>query len=226
MINQNHPLPTVAILGGTGKEGPGLAMRWAGAGYTLIIGSRQAEKAQATAQDLNAKLGVSSITGMENGQAARRADISVLTVVYSAHQSALEGLREDLDGKILVDATARVDFRNPVPPAPPAAARVAQDILGPGVRVVAAFQNVPAHALKRDLSQPVESAVLVCSDDIPAAEEVIALARAGGMHAYFAGGLDNAVVVEGITSLMISINQHYGVRSASIGITGLLQDVE
>ena len=111
-------LPTIAILGGTGKEGPGLAMRWASAGYPILIGSRQVEKAEATASELNAKLGIDTIRGLENGAAARQAQISVLTVVQAAHQSALEGLVADLQGKILVDATARVDFRDPRPPAP------------------------------------------------------------------------------------------------------------
>jgi 8-hydroxy-5-deazaflavin:NADPH oxidoreductase len=214
-------LPTIAILGGTGKEGPGLAMRWAGEGYPIIIGSRQVEKAEATAAELNAKLGLDSVRGLENGAAARQADLCVLTVVQAAHQAALEGLKDDLQGKILVDATARVDFRDPRPPAPPAAARLAQDILGPAVRVVAAFQNVPAHALKKNLGQSLDTDVLVCADDLDAAEQVIRLAEAGGMRAYYAGGLDNALVVEGITSLLISLNGRYGVKTASIGVTGI-----
>ena len=134
-------IPVIAILGGTGKEGPGLALRWASAGYHILIGSRQIEKAQATAAELNAKLGLSTITGLDNDAAARQADICVLTVVQEAHQAALHSLKDALQGKILVDATARVDFRDPRPPAPPAAARQAQDILGSGVRVVAAFQR-------------------------------------------------------------------------------------
>ena len=217
----NSRLPTIAILGGTGKEGPGLAMRWANAGYSIIIGSRQLEKAQKTAAELNANLGIDTITGMQNSDAARHADTCVLTVVQSAHQAALKGLREDLQGKILVDATARVDFRNPTPPTQPAAARTAQDILGQGVRVVAAFQNVPAHALRKDLDQPLDTDVLVCADDLDAAEEVIKLAGAGGMRAYYAGDLDHAIVAEGLTSVLISINKHYGVKTASIGITGI-----
>jgi NADPH-dependent F420 reductase len=214
-------LPTIAILGGTGKEGPGLALRWASAGYPIIIGSRQLEKAETTAAELNTRLGITSIRGLENGQAARQADISVLTVVQAAHQAALESLADDLQGKILVDATARVDFRDPRPPAPPAAARLAQQILGPGVRVVAAFQNVPAHALKKNLGQSLDTDVLVCADDLQAAEEVIRIAEAAGMRGYFAGGLDNAVVVEGLTSILISLNARYGVKTASIGITGI-----
>ena len=214
-------LPTIAILGGTGKEGPGLALRWAYAGYPVLIGSRQAEKAQAVAAELNAALGFDAVRGLENGEAARQADICVLTIVQAAHQAALEGLREDLAGKIVVDATARVDFRNPLPPAPPAAARIAQDILGPAARVVAAFQNVPAHTLKKDSQQPLDAHVLVCADDQQAAAQVIELARAAGMLAYYAGGLDNAVVVEGLTSILISLNKHYGVKTASISISGL-----
>lgn len=214
-------LPVIAILGGTGKEGPGLAMRWANAGYSIIIGSRQAEKAEQTAADLNQQLGISTVRGLENGPAARAADICVLTVVQSAHQASLEGLKDDLQGKILVDATARVDFRDPKPPAPPSAGRIAQDILGSGVRVVAAFQNVPAHALKKNLDQPVETDVLICADDLEAADAVIRLAEDGGMRAYYAGGLDNAIVVEGITSLLISINRRYGTKTATVGITGI-----
>lgn len=214
-------LPIIAILGGTGKEGPGLALRWASAGYPIIIGSRQAEKAQATAAELNERLGAQAARGLENGPAAREADICVLTVVQEAHQSALQSLRADLQGKILVDATARVDFRDPRPPGPPSAARIAQEILGPGVRVVGAFQNVPAHALKKNLGQKIDAEVLVCADDLAAAETVIELANAAGMAGFYAGGLDNALVVEGLTAILISLNKYYGVKTASIRMAGL-----
>lgn len=212
---------TIAILGGTGKEGPGLAMRWATAGYPIIIGSREAEKAERVAGELREQLGLEHITGYVNHQAARKAEFSVLTVVQTAHRSALESLVEDLQGKILIDATARVDFRDPIPPAQPAAAVIAQEILGEGVRVVAALQNVPAHALKKNLEGIIPTDVLVCADDIEAAELVIRLVEDGKMRAYYAGNLANAVVVEGITSLLISINKHYKSKTASIQITGL-----
>ena len=141
--------------------------------------------------------------------------------MYRAHQSAVESLKDDLQGKIFVDATARVDFRNPQPPDPPSAARHAQDVLGAGVRVVAAFQNVPAHVLGKNLGGNLDLDVLVCADDEEAAQEVINLARAGGMRAYYAGNLDNANVVEGLTSILISLNKNYGVKTASIGVTGI-----
>jgi len=220
-MSLNPALPVIAILGGTGKEGPGLALRWAFAGYQIIIGSRQAEKARAVAQELNAQLNIDTIQGMENGPAARQADICVLTVVQAAHQAALESLKNELQGKILVDATARVDFRDPRPPAPPAAARIAQDILGGGVRVTAAFQNVPAHTLKKDWENRLDADVLVCADDLDAAQQVIDLAKGGGMHAYYSGGLDNAIISEGLTAVLISLNKHYGVKTASIGISGI-----
>jgi NADPH-dependent F420 reductase len=215
--------PVIAILGGTGKEGPGLALRWALAGYSILIGSRQAEKALGTAEELNAQLGIDTILGLENGAAARAADICVLTVPYEAHRTTLETLRPDLQGKILVDATARVDFRNPKPPGPPAAAQTAVELLGGQVRVVAAFQNVPASALRKNLGQRLEVDVLVCTEDPEAAQVVIQLAEALGVKAYFAGGLANALVVEGLTSVLISLNKFYRSHSAAIRVTGLEQ---
>jgi len=215
------PLPILAILGGTGKEGPGLALRWAAGGYKVIIGSRQTEKAQVTATELNQELGINTITGMQNSDAIHNADICVLTVVQSAHQAILENLRDELQGKILVDTTARVDFRYPKLPEPPSAGRIAQDVLGSGVRVVTAFQTVPAHALRKNLGQSLDLDVLVCADDEQAWQEVIKLAKAIGFKAYFAGNLDNAIVVEGLTSILISLNKQHGVKTASIGIAGI-----
>ncbi len=219
--NTRSTLPIIAIIGGTGKEGSGLAMRWAKAGYPIIIGSRQTEKAQITAAELNLKLGIQDIKGMDNCAAAHAADICVLTVIYSAHHMIVESLRNDVQGKIVVDATARVDFREPKPPLPPAAAYQAQNWLGKNVRVVAAFQTVPAAVLRKDLDQPINIDVLVCSDDIQAAQEVIQLARAAKMQAYYAGGLINAIVVEGLVAIMISLNKYYGSHSAAVRISGI-----
>jgi NADPH-dependent F420 reductase len=195
-------------------------------GYPIIIGSRQQEKAQAIALELNTTLIASGwkmdpIQGMENSAAARQANICILTVVQSAHQAALENLKADLQGKILVDATARVDFRDPQPPPPPSAARIAQKILGQEVRVVAAFQNVPSHELKKNLGGSLEAQVLVCADDLDAAKQVMRLSEAAGMRTYFAGTLDNAVVIEGLTSILISLNRHYHAKAAAIQVTGI-----
>jgi 8-hydroxy-5-deazaflavin:NADPH oxidoreductase len=210
----------IAILGGTGSEGSGLALRWAKAGYRIIIGSRTAERAAQTAAALNAQLGLETVCGLDNASAAREAELVVLTVPPEAQVPTLESVRAELPGKILVDATARVVAKDPRPPASPAAARLAQDLLGPGVRVVAAFQNVPAVALKK-LEVELASDVLVCGDDADAKQKVIELAVAAGMQAYDAGGLDNAVVVEGLTALIIALNKKYKSKTGGIRVSGI-----
>ena len=211
--------PTIAILGGTGHEGTGLALRWATNGYDVIIGSRKEEKALKVTAELNEILGEELIRGMENGPAAREADINVLTVVATAHQAAVTGLKDDLQGKILVDATARIQFPNPKPPEPPSAARIAQDILGEDVQVVAAFQNIPASALK-NLKKELDSDVLVCADDREAANTVGDLIQDAGMNYYYVGDLDMAVTVEGLTAVLVYLNKFNDIKHASVKIVG------
>lgn len=222
-MNASSALPRIAILGGTGREGSGLALRWAHAGYPLCLGSRSAAKAQAGAAELNQLLGRAAITGSDNALAAACADIVVLTVPYSAQQSTVAEVRAALQGKILIDVT--------VPLVPPKVSRVqlppegscvvaVQQLLGPAVRVVSAFQNVSAHHLK-DLSHRLDCDVLVCGDDKDACETTIALARAAGMRAWYAGPLANSVVAEGLTSVLIALNQRYKVPSSGIRITGV-----
>jgi len=211
--------PTIAILGGTGSEGSGLALRWAKNGYDVIIGSRNEEKALAVTSELNEILGEDLIHGMENGRAARAADINVLTVVAAAHETALKGLKDDLQGKILVDATARINFPNPKPPEPPSAARLAQNLLGAGVPVVAAFQNIPASALK-DLDKELDSDVLVCADKKEDADQVADLIRGAGMNAYYVGDLDLAITLEGLTAVLVYLNKFNDIKHASIKIVG------
>jgi len=211
--------PTIAILGGTGNEGTGLALRWASNGYDVIIGSRQEEKALKVAGEINEILGKELVRGLENGAAAREADINVLTVVAAAHEAALIGLKDDLQGKILVDATARIKFPNPKPPAPPSASRIAQDLLGEDVRVVAAFQNIPASALK-NLEKELDSDVLVCADLREDADQVSELIRDAGMKAFYVGDLDIAITLEGITAVLVYLNKYNDIKHASIKIVG------
>ncbi len=213
-------MTNIAILGGTGKEGSGLALRWAKAGHHIIIGSRSAEKAQATAAEISANLGGHTVFGTDNLAAAVTADIVVLTVPAEAQIATLESVKSALAGKILVDATARVDARDPKPPTGRASAREAQELLGPEVRVVAAFQNVPAHALKK-LDHELASDVMVCGDDPEARAEVVKLAEAAGMQAYEAGGLDNGIVVEGLTALIIAMNKRYKSKVGGIRVSGI-----
>jgi NADPH-dependent F420 reductase len=217
-------LPSIAILGGTGKEGSGLALRWARAGYNVIIGSRSAERAAQTAVEINAQLGTNNAQGLDNETACRTADIIVLTVPPEAQIDTLAGVKSLLAGKILVDATARVDAKDPKPPPGRAAAREAQDFLGAEVRVVAAFQNVPAHALKK-LDTELASDVMVCGDDPEARAQVVRLAEVAGMQAYEAGGLDNGIVVEGLTALIIAMNKRYKSKVGGIRVSGINKEI-
>jgi NADPH-dependent F420 reductase len=216
-------LPTLAILGGTGAEGSGLGFRWAHGGYPVILGSRSAEKAQEGATELNTLLGKDVVRGMDNLSAAKAADIVIVTVPYSAQQQTISDVASALEGKILVDVT--------VPLVPPKVNRVQlpeggsaveaiQKMLGSGVRVVSAFQNVSAHHLK-DLSHAVDCDVLVAGDDIPSREAVITLANAVGLRGIHAGPLCNSVVAEALTSVLIAINQRYKIAGSGIRITGL-----
>jgi NADPH-dependent F420 reductase len=210
----------IAVLGGTGKEGSGLALRWARAGYFVIIGSRSEERADQTAFEINQQLGMPNTKGMENRAACIEADIVVLTVPPDAQIKTLEGVKDLLAGKVLVDATARVDAKDPKPPTGRSAAREAQDLLGPEVKVVGAFQNVPAHALKK-LDAELASDVMVCGDDPEARAQVVLLAEAAGMQAYEAGGLDNGIVVEGLTALIIAMNKRYKSKVGGIRVSGI-----
>jgi 8-hydroxy-5-deazaflavin:NADPH oxidoreductase len=215
-------LPTVGILGGTGKEGSGLALRWAQNGYSLIIGSRSAERAGQAAAELRGKVPGANVRGADNAAAAREAEIVILTVPHDAQMATLEGVKDELKGKVLVDATARVDWRKPRPPEGKSSARMAQELLGPEVRVVAAFQNIPASALARP-EQKLESDVLVCGDDPQARADVVRLAEGAGMDAYEAGGLDNGIVVEGLTALIISMNKRYKSNVCGVRVTGVVK---
>jgi len=215
---------TLAVLGGTGNEGPGLARMWAKSGrYNLIIGSRQAEKAERVAQELNEKLGQNLIRGLTNEEAATAADICVLTVPYEAHGSTLRQLSGVLQGKILIDVTVplkppKVSHVN-IPPGG-SAGQEAQAILGEGVRVVSAFQNISSTHLAED-HEHIDCDVLVCGNDKEAKAEAIALAEAAGMRGLDAGPLQNGVVVEGLTAVLIGINIRHKVKGAGIKITGI-----
>jgi NADPH-dependent F420 reductase len=211
---------TLAVLGGTGKQGPALAFRWARAGYHVLIGSRNPEKAEATAAALNEKLGGEVVHGLTNEAAARQSNIAVLTVPYSAHRATLESLRLALAGKVLVDITVPLGAditRASMPPAG-SACQEAQEILGPDVQVVAAFQNVSSVHLAED--RPIPCDVLVCGDVPSACEQVLHLVEAAGLTGWDAGPLQNAMVVEGLTSVLLGINKRYKMRGTGIRITG------
>ncbi len=216
----------IAILGGTGALGTGLARRWTQANYAVIIGSRTLEKAQNALQDLQDVMqergaSAQAVQAMENLDAAREADIVVLTVPYGHQESTLEYVKPALQGKILVDVT--------VPLVPPKVARVqlpasgsagagAQALLGDDVRVVSAFQNVAAHHLQE--GQGLDCDVLVTGNNVEARGTVIELVEAAGMRGFHAGPIANAAAAEALTSILISINKRYKCH-AGIRITGL-----
>jgi NADPH-dependent F420 reductase len=213
----------IAILGGTGKEGSGLAMRWAMNGYKVIIGSRDGERAAAHAAEMNIKLGNDKVTGMGNPEATAQADLVVLSVPYTAHHATLEGVREQLQGKILIDITVPLQppkVRTVHLPEGKAAALEAQALLGEGVKVVGAFQNVSAEQLV-DPNHNVDCDVLVCSNDAEARATVIKLVAATGMKGVDAGSLPNAIAVEALTPVLLWINKAYGIKNSGIRITGI-----
>ena len=212
---------TLAILGGTGREGQALAGRWAKAGYYVLIGSRSREKAEKAAEAVNERLGRDVVHGMENAAAAAGCDIAVLTVPFEAHRSTLEALKGHLKGKVLVDVCVPLAPENPAVVRMPdagSAAQEAQSILGPSADVVAAFHSVSHQHLKRD--EPVACYVLVGGDDEGARQQVLQLVKAAGLLGWDAGPLQNAVVAEGLAAILVGINQRYKIKGAGIRITG------
>jgi NADPH-dependent F420 reductase len=213
----------IAVLGGTGKEGSGLALRWAAAGYDVTLGSRELEKAQRAAAELNTMLGQDIVRGMTNRDAAAQADVVVMTVPYAAHAATIESVKDVAQGKVLVDVTVPLDpqnVRRVKMPAAGSASVEAQQLLGERVKVVAAFQNISAEHL-RSLDHEIECDVLVCGNDKDAKQQVIALAQAARIQAWDAGPIENAVVVEGLTSVLINLNIKHKVKASGIRITGI-----
>lgn len=212
----------IAILGGTGEQGPGLALRWALAGDEVIIGSRQKEKGERVAAELNAELGRDLLRGTDNAEAAAAADVVFITVPYSAHVKTLETVRERVQGKIFVDVSVPLDpdnARRVVMPEAGSATEEAKQILGDGVQVVCALQNISAHLL-RDVNAEIDCDVLICGDK-DARPVVAELVRKLGINPIDVGPLAAAGLIEPITALLIRLNIKNKVHSAGIRITGL-----
>jgi hypothetical protein len=214
----------IAVLGGTGEQGSGLALRWARAGHQVILGSRMAEKAERVAQELCERLGGQvHVTGADNPSAAAVADVVVLSVPYSSQLSILNSVRDQLVGKLLISVV--VPLRPPKVshawrPEAGSAAMEAQSFLGADIPVVVAFQNISS-AHVADPAHEVESDVLICGDKSEHKAVAGRLAADAGMRAVDAGPLANASVVEGLTAVLIGINIRHRVAGAGIRITGL-----
>ena len=212
---------TIAILGGTGDLGTGLAIRWSKAGYKIVIGSRTLTKAQAAVADLEKISPTTPAAAMENAEAAAEGDIVVLTVPAEHQISTLETVKSGLLGKILIDVTVPL-----VPPKvgtvqlPPegSAGKRAQDFLGDDVQVVTAFQNVAAHLLKEDVT--IECDVLVAGNKRSARDKVIQLAQQAGMTGWHAGPIENSAAAEALTSVLIQINRRHDIAHSGLQIVG------
>jgi NADPH-dependent F420 reductase len=222
-LKTSHLLFTVAVIGGTGKEGKGLVFRLARAGYKVLIGSRSLKKARSNAAEFSQNLGSNVVIyGFTNISAARKADIVILAVPFSAHKDILENIRKAMQGKLLIDATVPL-----VPPnlskvqMPPAgsAAQEAHEILGDGIQVTTAFQNISSASLMEEGT--VDCDVLVSGTSEAARSETIKLVTTIGFTGWDAGPIENSAVVEGLTSVLIGINKKYKSTSAGIRISGV-----
>ncbi len=218
----------IAILGGTGPEGSGLANRLARAGEHIVIGSRDAARAEETAQQVRVHIGGSAqIEGLVNSAAAAQCDIAVLTVPFSGQAALLKQLKGVWKpGTVVIDTT--VPLAATVGGSPTrmlgvwqgSAAEAAAELLPAGVSLAAAFQNLGAELLAGDA--PLDSDVLVCSDDEKAKQVAMELAaRIPGVRAVNGGKLENARIVESMTALLIGLNIRYRVHSAGLRFTGL-----
>jgi NADPH-dependent F420 reductase len=212
----------IAILGGTGKEGAGLAMRWAQAGHSIIIGSRDAERARAKAAEMCAASKTKTITGDGNAAAAGLGEIVVVALPATGLGATLPETREGCRGKVVVSTVVPLTFGGPrlfTPPAIGSSAEEVQSLL-PEARVVAAFHHIAAHELA-DTEHPIECDLLLCGQDAKAKETIAELGRSLGLRPIDVGALSNAGPLEGITAVLATINRRYKLKNSGIKITGL-----
>jgi len=219
----------IAVIGGTGPAGTGLALRWARAGETVIIGSRDPARAQQTAQTICKRVGASAqVSGMENSAACAASELLVLTVPFEGQAALLKQLKPAIrPGSIVIDATvplaASVGGRasRTLGVWQGSAAQQTAELVPKGVSVAAAFHNVSADVLNGDSNDDVDCDVIVCSDDPNATQVAMELAaKIAGVRAIDGGKLENARIVEQITALLIGLNIRYK-GHGGIRITGL-----
>jgi 8-hydroxy-5-deazaflavin:NADPH oxidoreductase len=215
--------PTLAVIGGTGKEGNAIAYRFAKAGVHVIIGSRDAIRAQKAASDMNTRITPPRVDGASNRDAAEKADVVLLSVPYDGMRPILEDLRNAVRGKIVISVVSSLDPERKSRAKPPAAGSVTaevQQFFGDTAKVVCAFQHVSPEALE-SLDEKIDTDVIVCGGDKAARETVIALIRRMGLDAFDGGVMANAVAVEALTAVLITINRTYKVKGAGIRLVGV-----
>ena len=212
----------IAILGGTGKEGAGLAVRWAKLGHSIVIGSRDAERAKAKAAELRETANALPIVGHTNAEAAALGEIVVVTLPATGLSATLPEVREGCKGKVVISTVVTLTFGGPRLFTPPPAGSSAEEVhaLLPDARVVAAFHHIAAHELS-DAEHPIDCDLLICGQDAAAKEAVTQLGRSMGLRVIDVGALSNAGPLEGITAVLASINRRYKLKNSGIKITGL-----
>ena len=213
----------IGILGGTGKEGAGLALRWALGGHEVIIGSRDAERARAKAAELSVLAEGAAVAGMSNLDAATAASVVVLTLPATGLGATLVPLRDACRGKVVISTVVPLTFgggRLFTPPPQGSSAEEVQELLGAEARVVAAFHHIAAHELSAT-GHAFECDLLLCGGDAEAKKVVEELAHTMGLRAIDVGALTNAGSLEGITAVLATINRRYKLKNSGIKITGL-----
>ena len=212
----------IAILGGTGKEGSGLATRWALVGHAIIIGSRDAARAHDKAVELRERTKKLTIVGKANAEAAALGDVVVIALPATGLAATLPPAREACRGKVVVSTVVALSFGGPrlfTPPPEGSSAEEVQALL-PEAKVVAAFHHIAAHELA-EAEHDIDSDLLMCGADVEAKTVVTELGRSMGLRVIDVGPLSNAGPVEGITALLATINRRYKLKNAGIKITGL-----
>ncbi len=218
-----NPNPSLAIIGGTGKEGSAVAMRFAKAGVRTLIGSRDAAKAQNMANTINSKFNINNVEGYTNRDATAKADVVLLAVPYDGMKPILEDIKPAAAGKIIINIASSLDAekksRARINPAGSIAVEI-QNFFGEGTKVVDAFQNISPEQLEK-FDEKIETDVLVVGADRETRDMVISMIKKVGIDAFDAGMIQNAVIVETMTAALIAINIRYKIKGAGIRLIGV-----
>ena len=219
----SNPNPSLAIIGGTGKEGSAVAARFAKAGVRTLIGSRDALKAQTTSNNMNVQFKIKNVEGYSNRDATAKADIVLLAVPYDGMKPILEDIKPAASGKVIINIASSLDAekksRARINPNGSIAMEI-QNFFGPDTKVVDAFQNISPEQLEK-FDEKIETDVLVVGADRETRDTVIALIKKIGIDAFDAGMIQNAVVVETMTAALIAINIRYKIKGAGIRLIGV-----